>query len=114
MTLDEAILTRLRHLNGWKGPGELAASVALNCRLCVREVPTIPSVKEALGRLVDQGLVESDGQGSWKAVALELLERKPEEEAKAWERRKALVLALAGLLEGTPAGDDLKAVGEGL
>lgn len=114
MTLEEAILARLRHLNGWKGPGELAASVAMNCRLCVREVPTVKSVKEALERLTDQGLVEPDGGGSWKAVAPELLERKPEEEAEAWRRRKALVLAMARLLEGTQAGDDLLKVGEGL
>ncbi len=114
MTLPEAVLARLRHVNDWRGPGELTKSVSENCTLCINTVATIASVREALEVLADTGLAVSDGNGKWRAATEVEVEafQAGQGSAEDWKRRKRLLLALAKMLEGTLAGDDLLKVEE--
>ena len=116
MTLAEAVLKRLKHVNDWRGPGELAKSVTDNCHMCVEDPPTIKTVREALEEMTGKGLVAPDGNGKWRATTQHEIDaiKVGEDNAEDWARRKRIVLGLAHLLEGTPAGEDLLKVAEGL
>ena len=117
--LSEAVLTRLRHINDWRGPGELTKAVADNCTLCLPQVPTVAAVREALEVLVGEGLATPDGRGRYRTstpAEIEQFLTSPSmavvDEGRV--RRRATVMALALLLEGTPAGGDLAKVAEEL